>query len=330
VNLVPAAQTAPDRHLSRAQAHAIVQDAVRAHFQAVRDRIPKFVDDNYGWLPALRLNARGLGRDMARAPLNAALVLPHFGMRLAALGLRRVGRTETADWLITRELFLKTDVGREIEWRIWTQLLELPYRHDGRVSTYDGLAKAILTHPGLQAHVTGAERSYGKHVNEVALKERLAGAFSALGESRAAAAEVASAFACLGAGAALLGKFTPSILTLGPALANVIAANAASGGPLAALWLGAVPVKAGAMATAGATAGAFVATAAATAVSGALTDPIQRHLGLHHRRLSGMVDTIEATLSGDSQARLMPHDHYAGRIIDLVDALTAAWRFVPR
>jgi hypothetical protein len=35
-------------------------------------------------------------------------------------------------------------------------------------------------------------------------------------------------------------------------------------------------------------------------------------------------------LSGDSQARLMPHDHYAGRIIDLVDALTAAWRFVPR
>jgi hypothetical protein len=198
-----------------------------------------------------------------------------------------------------------------------------------RVSTYDGLATAILEHPELKLRAREAERAYGKHMNEAALRERLAQTFTAHGESRAASAEVASAVACLGAGAALLGQFTPSILTLGPALANFVAAKAAAGGPLAALWLGA-PVKAGAATTVAVTAGAYLAAAAATAVSGAVTDPIQRHLGLHQRRLHGMVDTIEAALMGDGQARMMPHDHYAGRIIDLVDALTAVWRLAPR
>jgi hypothetical protein len=318
--------------LSPSEARQIVTQAIRAHFQKVRSRIPAFVDRTYGWIPALKINARGLGKDMVRAPLNAALVLPHFGLRLAARGFARAGRDRTAQWLNTRQLFLKTDVAREIEWRVWTELLELPYRDGGRVSAHDGLAAEILSHPCLRERLIEAERAYGRHVSEDALKDRLAQAFVAYGESRAAAAEVASAFACLGAGAALLGQFTPSILTLGPALANLVATKvaAAGGGTLTALWLGIVPVKAGAATTVAVTAGAYLAAAAATAVSGAATDPIQRHLGLHERRLHGMVDAIELALLGDTQAKFTPHDHYAGRLIDLADVLTAAWRLVPR
>lgn len=318
--------------LSPNEAREIVTQAVRAHFARVRARIPQFVDRTYGWMPALKINAKGLGKDMARAPLNAALVLPHFGLRLAAQGFSRAGRHGTADWLNSRQLFLKTDVAREIEWRVWTELLELPYRDGGRVSARDGLAAEILAHPKLRDRLIEAERAYGRHVHEEALKERLTQAFTAYGESRAAAAEVASAFACLGAGAALLGQFTPSVLTLGPALSNFVAAKvaAASGGTLTALWLGLVPVKAGAVSTVAVTAAAYLAAAAATAVSGAVTDPVQRHLGLHERRLNGMVDAIELALLGDTQAKFTPYDHYAGRLIDLADVLTAAWRLVPR
>lgn len=318
--------------LTPAEARNIVEEAVRAHFAKVRARIPAFVDRTYAWSPALRLNAKGLGYDMARAPLNAALVLPHFGIRLAAHGFSRAGRIQTADWLNSRQLFLKTAVGRELEWRLWTELLELPYRDGGRVSTKDGLAVEILSHPRLRERFADAERAYGRHVNEAALKDRLMQAFAAYGESRAAAAEVASAFACLGAGAAILGQFTPSILTLGPALSNFVAAKVAagSGGVLTAFWAGLVPVKAGAATTVAVTLGAYLAAAAATAVSGAVTDPVQRHLGLHQRRLAGMVDTIELALLGDTKAKFTPHDHYAGRLIDLADVLTAAWRLVPR
>jgi hypothetical protein len=318
--------------LTAADARNIVSEAIRAHFTKVRGRIPAFVDRTYAWAPALKVNAKGLGYDMARAPLNAALVLPHFGLRMAALGFARAGRHDTAGWLSSRQLFLKTDVAREIEWRVWTELLELPYRDAGKVSTHDGLAAEILGHPRLRSRLVEAERAYGRHVDDAALKDRLAQAFTAYGESRAAAAEVASAFACLGVGAALLGKFTPSVLTLGPALSNFVASQVAgaSGSVLTALWLGVAPVKASAATTAAVTAGAYLAAAAATAVSGAVTDPIQRHLGLHQRRLQGMVDAIELALLGDTQAKFTPHDHYAGRLIDLADVLTAAWRLVPR
>lgn len=318
--------------LTAQEAREIVTQAIHAHFDKVRARIPGFVDRTYGWVPALKINVKGLGRDIARAPLNAALVLPHFGLRLAAQGFARAGRHDTADWLNSRQLFLKTDVAREIEWRVWTELLELPYRDGGRVSAHDGLATAILAHPKLHDRLVQAERAYGRHMHEDALKERLMQAFTSYGESRAAAAEVASAFACLGAGAALLGQFTPSVLTLGPALSNLVAAKvaAASGGTLTGLWLGLVPIKAGAVTTVAVTAAAYLAAAAATAVSGAVTDPVQRHMGLHERRLNGMVDAIELALLGDTRAKFTPHDHYAGRLIDLADVLTAAWRLVPR
>lgn len=322
----------PAQSLTPGEARQIVSEAIASHFEKVRARIPGFVDRTYHWVPALKLNARGFGGDLARAPLNAMLVLPHFGLRLVAQGLSRAGQDDTARWLTSRPLFLKTDVAREIEWRVWTELLELPYRDGGRVSTRDGLAEEILSHPRLRARLIEAERAYNRHMTESALKDRLAQGFAAYGESRAAAAEVASAFACLGAGAALLGKFTPSILTLGPALSNFVAGKVAvaSGGSLTAIWLGLFPVKAGAATTVAVTAAAYMGVAAAAAVSGAVTDPVQRHLGLHQRRLNGMVDVVELALLGDTQAKFTPHDHYAGRIVDLADVLTAAWRLAPR
>jgi hypothetical protein len=318
--------------LTAHEAREIVTGAIKAHFARVRGRVPEFVAQTYAWAPALRLNARGLGYDIARAPLNAMLVLPHLGLRLAAAGFNRMGRPQTADWLNSRPLFLKTDVAREIEWRVWTELLELPYRDQGRVSAYDGLAHEILSHPRLRDRLLEAERAYGRHATPDAMKTRLNQAFAAYGESRAAAAEVASAFACLGVGAALIGKFTPSVLTLGPALANLVANQvaAAGGGTVTAAWLGMAPVKAGLVTTGAVTAAAWVAAAAAAAVSGAVTDPLQHHLGLHERRLLGMIDTIELALLGDTQAKFSPHDHYAGRLIDLADILTAAWRLAPR
>jgi hypothetical protein len=322
----------PDLTLTREEARRIVSEAVSRHFIAVRARIPEFVDRTFAWAPAWRINRLGVSGDLIRAPLNAALVLPHFGLRLSAAGFDRAGRKATADWLRSRQLFLKTRVAREIEWRIWTQLLQLPYRDGRKTSTKDALAEAILNHPVLLRRLALAQRPASEIANMDAARDAMLQAFHAYGQSRAAAAEVASAFACVGAGAALLNQFTPSVLTLGPALANLISAKAAaaSGGTLTALWLGLIPVKASALMASLVTASAYVGVAAATAVSGAVTDPVQRYLGLHRKRLHGLVDTIELALLGDAKARLIVHDHYAGRMIDLTDALLAVWRFAPR
>src|SRR5437868_229370 len=121
--------------LTRSEARAILDDAIHRHFEKVRHRVPGFVRHHFGWSGAWRINRKGLGRDLYRAPLNAALVLPHAGLRAIASGLSYTGRERSAEWLRSRDLFLKTDVAREIEWLIWTELFQLPYRDGDRIST---------------------------------------------------------------------------------------------------------------------------------------------------------------------------------------------------
>lgn len=325
-----ARQTLPEAALGRAEARAILDDAIVRHFDKTRRRIPGFVDKHFGWRGAWRLNRKGLGRDLVRAPLNAALILPHTGLRLAARLAERGGDHATADWLRSRDLFLKTDVAREIEWLIWTELLELPYRDGNRASLNDGLAREVLTDQRLANRLTKVHEAMRRHWSAEGYREKLAHALGAYSGNRAAAAEIANIFMSLGAGAALLHQATPGVLTLGPALANFIAQALGQSSATAAMTaavIGAAPVPASATLTVSATAAVAAVLAASSAISGAITDPIQSALGLHQSRLLALTNAVELLLLGDDGARLVAHDHYVGRVGDLVDLFAGLWRF---
>lgn len=316
--------------LSREDARDILEQAIVRHFAKVRARIPGFVDRHFGWRGAWRLNRRGLGRDLYRAPLNAALILPHTGLRLAAMLLEKRGLAGQAEWLRSRDLFLKTDVARQIEWLIWTELLELPYRDGKRISRQDGLAREVLSDVRLAQRLDSVHAAMRRNWSAEGFQSRLAQALGAYSGNRAAAAEIANIFVSLGAGAALLHQATPGVLTLGPALANLIAQGLQTNSlpaALTAVWLGLVPTQASAALTVGATAAAAVTLAATSAISGAVTDPIQTTLGLHQRRLLALTNAVELLLLGDDGARLVAHDHYVGRVGDFVDLFVGVWRF---
>ena len=321
---------APEPALTRAEARAILDEAITRHFAKVRARIPAFVNRHFSWKRAWKLNRRGIGRDLYRAPLNAALILPHTGLRLAAMLAAKRGNHQTADWLRSRDLFLKTDVAREIEWLIWTELLELPYSDGKRTSRRDGLAREMLADIRLQSRLTNVHDAMKRHWKADGYQARLADALSAYSGNRAAAAEIANIFVSLGAGAALLHQATPGVLTLGPALANLIAQSVSAQSmpaALTAVTLGVAPVQASATLTASATAAVAATLAAASSVSGIVTDPIQSALGLHQRRLNALTNAVELLLLGDDRARLVAHDHYVGRVSDLADVFMGIWRF---
>lgn len=320
----------PEPVLTRAEARAILDDAITRHFAKVRARIPAFVERHFGWQGAWKLNRKGLGRDLYRAPLNAALILPHTGLRLVAMLAEKRGDAGTADWLRSRDLFLRTDVAREIEWLIWTELLELPYSDSPRTSRRDALAREMLADIRLASRLNAVHDAMRRHWNANGYQARLAQALGAYSGNRAAAAEIANIFFSLGAGAALLHQATPGVLTLGPALANLVAQTlSAQSVPaaLTAITLGIAPIHASATLTVSATATVAAALAATSAVSGVITDPIQSALGLHQRRLLALTNAVELLLLGDDRARLVAHDHYVGRVSDLVDVFVGIWRF---
>jgi hypothetical protein len=77
---------------------------------------------------------------------------------------------------------------------------------------------------------------------------------------------------------------------------------------------------------AGVTGGLMAASAVAAAFSGIVADPIQRRLGLHHRRIRRLVDALERQFNGDGSAGFVVRDQYIARLISLLELLASAYR----
>ena len=93
-------------------------------------------------------------------------------------------------------------------------------------------------------------------------------------------------------------------------------------------WYGMYPVAPSA-ALLTTTTGAFAVAGALFAVfSGIVTDPLQRLIGLHRRRLLRLIGALEDVLCGDGEGRFPLRDHYVARLIDFLDLSAALLRSV--
>src|SRR4030081_191870 len=113
-------------------ARAIVHDAVRKYIATRRERIDPFVDRHFTLAGSVALHRRALGWDLLRAPANLFLAGPALAVKLMAWAARRAGMERVAAWLAGRRLLLRTEVARQIEWLMATELLEIPVRRRDR------------------------------------------------------------------------------------------------------------------------------------------------------------------------------------------------------
>src|SRR5262249_32047000 len=130
---------------------------------------------------------------------------------------------------------------------------------------------------------------------------------------------------------AALKQVTPGAMVLGPAVASVIAYQTAVtafplGPTLGGIWYSFFPVAASPGLIAGATGTVMTAGAVMAAFSGVIADPLQRRLGLHHRRLLRLIDALEAQFGGNGGAGFVVRDHYVARLLTLSELLSSAYR----
>jgi hypothetical protein len=97
-------------------------------------------------------------------------------------------------------------------------------------------------------------------------------------------------------------------------------------GGIGALWYGLFPATAGPGLLAATTAGLFLGGAMLAAFSGVVTDPLQRRMGLHRRRLEWLLRVLEADLLGEPGRNRLMRDHYVARLVDIFDLITLAMR----
>ena len=302
-------------------AGTIVRDSARRYIASRRERVDTFVGRHFTLAGSLALHRHAFSWDLLRAPLNLFLTVPALAARLASRGARRAGHERSAAWLGGRHFMFETDLAREIEWLVLTELLEIPCVQRGRASLRDALAETVLTDP----------RVVERLVVPPEFHRRLAAAIASYKGSRVATAEIATGVIATGLGALVVKQITPGLVTLGAAIATAIAQQTAIaafplGAGLGALWYGWFPVTAGPVLLAGTTCGVVIGGAVLAAFSGIVTDPIKRRLGLHRRRLLRLLDELERALCGASGAGVSLRDHYVARLIDVLDLAAGAWR----
>jgi hypothetical protein len=310
-------------------ARAIVRDAAQRYIASRRERVDAFVGRHFTLAGTLALHRRAIGWDLLRAPANLFLTGPALALKLVSWTASRTGSPRLAAWLARRRLLLETDVAREVEWLVATELLEIPIYGRRRASYRDALAEAILA-DDRAAERLGAPLA-GLAASDPEFRRRLAAAVESYLGSRTAMAEIATGFAAASFGALVAKQATPGLVTLSSALAGMIAQQAAIsafplGAGLGALWYSLFPVSAGPGLLAATTGGVFLGGAVLAAFSGIITDPLQRRLGLHRRRLMRLLQTLEANLCGEPGHNWLMRDHYAARLVDIFDLVALAVR----
>jgi hypothetical protein len=209
------------------EARRIVDKAAELYFEERRRRVDNFVDRHFSIAGSLVLHRKALGGDLLRAPLNIVLAIPYFALQVGGATASACRAERLARRLQSRRIFLKTAVGREIEWLLVTDLLELPFRQEKRVSTKDAMAEAILAQEPVSEAVRAALDIVRRNATHPDFRLQLEESVMKYADSRAAGAEIATTLIALGTGAAALQQVTPGALVLGPALAAAIAQQTA-------------------------------------------------------------------------------------------------------
>lgn len=306
-----------------------MRDAAHRYIASRRERVDEFVNRHFTLAGSLALHRRAIGWDLLRAPANLFLAGPALAIKFTGWAARRAGCDRLAAWLLRRRLLLETDVAREIEWLVATELLEIPFHRHDRASYRDAIAETILADDRAAQRLATSLAALGD--SDPAFPAGIAAAVENYLGSRTAMAEITTGFVAAGVGAFLVKQATPGLMTLSSALAGMIAQQAAIaafplGAGLGALWYGLFPASAGAGLLAATTGGVFLGGAALAAFSGILTDPLQRRLGLHRRRLMRLLQALEDGLCDEAGQYRVMRDHYVARLVDIFDLVALAMR----
>lgn len=314
--------------IGKAMARDIYETAVRRYVASRRSMIAGFVDRHFTMGGSLRLHRHALGLDLLRAPYNVLAGVGTVAQRGLSVVSRAVGARAVAAALDGKTLFIQTRVGREIEWLLHSEWLELPIVQKAgrgeRRSERDALIEAILADGRVQAHVRQMLDAIRAHADEAGFREKVTSAMTEYVGSRSAAADVTSSLFAAATGAVAYHQFTPGVAALSGVIASGIAKSAAVSGFTFGSWLGGTYYSLFSATTppmlyAGVFTGMLVPAAALTAFAGVVADPVQRRLGLHQRRLNRMLDFLEASLLGTAAKRFVVRDHYVARLLDFAD-----------
>lgn len=310
----------------------IVEESAHRYIASRRQLVGAFCARHFTPKGAWHTHRKAWGHDLWRAPANVLWSVPYLLSRGATQMARKLGWQRGKELLEGLPPGFKTRVSQELEWLIYTQLLELPLVQAERRSDRDALLEAIFSHEAIAELLLPELVTLHHLANSAGMRDKLESFLGTYAHSRTAAAELTASLLSLAAGAAAFQQFTPGTLAIGNAAAAALAqqlaiAHFALGPTLGSLYYGLFPATASAGLVAGSVGAAMAVMSVLTAFTGVVSDPVQQVMGLHERRLHRLLSALEGQLTGtDSDFRL--RDAYVARVFDILDILRGAARIL--
>jgi hypothetical protein len=306
-----------------------VDKGIEAYVTSRRARIPLFIAQHFSFRGALALHRKTFGRDVYKHPVNLVWGLPVALVAGTADLLDKAGARRIAQWLHRMPRGISMALHQELQWLIYTELLELPYAQEGRASHRDALMEHILAEPWIAALCDAYVTQLHSVAELPAFRAALERHLEEYGKTRGAVSELAGSLITLAAGYAALSKATPGALSAGTAAATAVAQHLA----ITNFWLGATvgawyyavfPVAASAGLVAATTGAMLAAGGVVTALAWIVLDPLLATTGLHRRRLDRFVTAVGEELRGGRGGAYRVRDHYLARVFDVLELLRTA------
>ena len=313
------------------EADLAVERAIGVYITSRTEKVPDFVKEHFSFKGAVRLNRKAFGSDLYKVPLNVAWAIPYLTLRGSSSLLKRIGLEKFPSQVERLPVGFETKVQKEINWLIFTELLEIPYTQGKRKSEKDALLEEILNQPEISSLFIGELSKIYSKSKDPRFRPALEKNLMEYSRTRTAASELAGNIISLSAGASVFGKMTPGALTVGGGLAAAIAqqtaiSNFILGPTVGSLYYAVFPASASMGLVIASTGAVMAALATLTSFSGVITDPIQYKLGLHQKRLNKLIACLDRELRGLGDSKLKIRDQYVARVFDLADLFKKAAR----
>ena len=313
----------------------LILNAVNAgidhYIQTRKAKVAIFVEEHFSLSGALNLHRKALGKDLYKAPLNILWLAPYTLSRACSFGLKKINLNKLANKLDTLPSGFETDVQKEINWFLYTELLELPYSQNGRTSTKDALLETILQDKQLANLIDCYLVEIHKKSSEQNFRQTLERNLLQYATTRAAAAELAGNIVTLCSSYAAFHQASPGVFTASAATATAIAQKIAIAqfwlGPTLGSWYYALfPTAASTGLVISSIGTMMVAFGILTTFTGIITDPLQAKLGMHQKRLNKFIDALAEEIKDKQGKHYAIKEIYINRVFDIVDILMAALR----
>ncbi len=311
--------------------HERIETAIRlgtsAYIESRRQQIKPFVDRNFSFKGAWHINKKAIGWDMARAPANLLWTPVYFfGSVLGSNMLRKLRLEQTAKRLENLPPGWRTDVEQELEWLLYAEFLELPFATDERCCTKNAWLEAILAQPEFLYLLEETLRPAAEQKDDPQFRQNLEAKLSTYIDNRKDVAEIASMLLGVAVGLTAFKQLGLGSLSLGQAAASALATNLAVshfflGPTLGGVFYSLFPAAASAGLLISVTGGVALVAGMVAAFSGFVTDPVQKALGFHQKKLEKLVDALENQLTDANDQTYGYKDGMVARLLDVLDML---------